>query len=890
MWSRRWVFVIALCVGCYGDPQPSTSPERPEDVVAPQPDEEVLSELVSMTRGRGGPLRRELLFHEDSSGTRVAIMIRDPPAGIEVGARTLLTLQVPTWYRSEVGQTGWSSEYGFVVSTSELHDARSTLAHAAHAVWGHSRDIYVSEVTQSMARAPGLTLDLSVSPVSIEEWSRSQAVELSSLDELGGASLEPRDLLESPHLGVYRGGDVVALAIPKGSEFCEVEAALRRFARHTDLVVGGIASATTALVLGRRSSPETSTLEPLRVESLRLLLDAGASRALAQRCEVDNPFAGIELGDSGAVWVPLRLGPGLEDSELGLLLVMADHELKTSSLGLSQVYAGFERVEPAVNPAREALSRELSRGHRLSMGFDAERAGYILEYEGLEVYAPVRTGSLPLSYESSSRRDLSQARRSAQEFMASTNDPTLARIARYVIVAQILAELGQVSLCDGSSPPSGHAGWAKLEALTYQALLDLRADRIDATQANRRRKTRKRLAELRRLLNGLGEVELERLASDLNHAPMRDPALGSKAARALELLQQDWAKELLASHVGVQRAREAFTRDRSASDGPIGTPRALYVSLEYRDSLGGGHRLGLEVPRHRVDTARAPGAPKLIEQDSRLRAAELHPDDIEYLADLSANFDLSSLRSSRELRKALARSRKGNPSEQTELWALSATEAPRDPARLQVGWRVLASGPSLSSGAAGEGPLLRVARVQQEARYEAIFSAGRGGRAVMLEAGSLAALGHFLNEYHFVGEGPVHIEFGPNMHEPELRALQKTIEALNVPIEVKFRPFDADLHVRSVRFFDEQHSEGRAELKLLLMLEDEVEDPRVLVLDGASRGDPLRSLRGWVSRWARAEPLDARFFEALEVQAKTLGFDIEMILVNHIKLTGLGGP
>lgn len=863
--QRAFLLCSSLLLGCTFSPRSTISPD-PQSQPAQTPEQALDETWAAWTRARR-PLQRGMFYRVSEDGAHVVIILANPARRLEPATLAALEPSLTRERRSPVGDRGSTVDLGLVLPHLGQTQLRSVLAYLRHHLQGDTREAYAWPLELAAARPSDAQLDLKVSASALASWARS-AVRVGSLRAHASASLGLRELLEHPTTGVFRQGQLVLLALAQGASSCSLDPFLQTFAAHGDVIVGAVASAYTTVLVARHAPPEELGLEPMQLESMRSLL--AQPRVLEQSHGLER------LTDASEGWAPVWLGAGLEDTELGLLLLLADHALQVSSLGAEGRFAGFEDPGLRGNPARQQLAAMRARGEPLALSFDASRAGFVVEDEELRIYVPTRTGSLPPAFRNADGREFGELERQAHAFLASSSSHVLARAARYLIFAQAIAELSELAVCEPSAPVGEQGAWDELERLLGDRLAQLRAGQAELEGELKRQASRAHAA-----LRKTKEGELRGLTTLLLQRPTQTAAAVSPRERKLlRPLIDEGGQDMLLTLLGRERVQALF-EGAASSERLLVTPRSVTLQNPTAAGAVGGHLPWSALRRYALDDRVRVGRPRAPRKASS--TITLHPNDADKLAELTLHVGAQTPTRSSALRAALADARSTARALDPDLVEGSAT----GPAGIHVGWRELGSerseqlGDSLDAQGADRAVLLR----RRGPRLEALVVGDRGGAGELLELGSLGALASYLAMGRERLEGArLLVEVEDSVGEVELRGLLRQLQRFGFRDELRVRPHAPDLQVERVRSFDTRWEGERLTLELRLDLPEDPKLARVLVLEGPCRAQLLFGLRGWIAARARLG-IDASFFAELEAFAGSLGFELELALLNHLDVT-----
>jgi hypothetical protein len=205
-----------------------------------------------------------------------------------------------------------------------------------------------------------------------KEWT-SEAGQVMSISQL--LAQENSDLFHS------NAGEV-ALLLSRSD--LDKPTAWEPFLSATDLLLAGTWTETHVLILGRKRMIPTNQLEPLRAATVAQLVTLPNVRSLL---ESRNPLSGqIE---PYRFWAPWFLSPGLEDSELGALLLWSE------SARLTYLSQGRYRLDISPLP-KDSISAPVNETMVHTTPWTTEGAFYQMEQDSVNWLGRSILGGLPL--------------------------------------------------------------------------------------------------------------------------------------------------------------------------------------------------------------------------------------------------------------------------------------------------------------------------------------------------------------------------------------------------------------------------------------------------------------------------------------------------------------
>jgi hypothetical protein len=324
--------------------------------------------------------------------------------------------------------------------------------------YGTSRGFWVDRIISEIS-ARRLIPDLRIPVSDLSGWLDDEKTLWSSADGVGDGR-STRELYAENIPGVFRSGAMVAIVVPRGVRFDDLEPHFRRFATASDLLIG--ASRTNAgglLLFARLRQLPLGVLPPLRIETVARFA-ASPGEHLAQSYERQRIFAGrLKTGQYASWdWAPILLSPQLDDSEFGTLLNLADQILKSWSQHGQVDYFGFAYPRPESFPFGDVAASEYFaqrfRTTSLLFNWNTDGVATITTVNGRDILTNDRTGALPILYmpsdgtgevgakrgsvRSPMQQDADRRAASARDYFSELGDPILVRVVQNVLLCQAL--------------------------------------------------------------------------------------------------------------------------------------------------------------------------------------------------------------------------------------------------------------------------------------------------------------------------------------------------------------------------------------------------------------------------------------------------------------------
>jgi hypothetical protein len=204
------------------------------------------------------------------------------------------------------------------------------------------------------------------------------------------------DIFQSQKTGVFYSQlpGFVIWSLDKKEDISTQRTAIRQFALDSDLILGAISDSSSLVIIGRERESDLMELPPLNVESV-LLLASIEDGELSQSLDVNDLLAGKMSNNRD--WCPTFLSPQLEHTEFGHLLTITDLLLKGWSENGTIHYDEYDYPNPSRYPFDRPLFGKLGL-NELVYNWNTANTMFAYDYDGMNLYALNRTGSLPVSY------------------------------------------------------------------------------------------------------------------------------------------------------------------------------------------------------------------------------------------------------------------------------------------------------------------------------------------------------------------------------------------------------------------------------------------------------------------------------------------------------------
>lgn len=411
------------------------------------------------------PIHDQGLAHCENLQTGRTILVwTEPPPHIPADradsvVRALLTIpsekiEAIQRRRSTLGFDGWVEDLIISIDTREAitkTQLQESLALLATATFGSTYKAEIRNIdnlTRPSGQAPP---PLEVSKEELASWLLGPAAQ--KLTSLTGTPATLKELATKNEIGTFysdRPGLVVALMPRSTSDLLNNYIPdLRKFFVDTDAFIGAIKlSDRRVALIGRERTTSRVDMPPLRLETV-FLLASERSFQLSQSYERRRPFAGKLLAHAGDLlgwdWAPILLSDSIIDTEFGSLLNFTDNMLKSWSESGHISYRGFPHPLPPYYPFGFSGALRSLKTTRLTYNWNTAGVGLVSSIDGLDVFVPRNTGSLPVSYfpegsidnNESAKATLSKAEDDAYSYFSSLRNPLLERALQYACLFQV---------------------------------------------------------------------------------------------------------------------------------------------------------------------------------------------------------------------------------------------------------------------------------------------------------------------------------------------------------------------------------------------------------------------------------------------------------------------
>ncbi len=248
-------------------------------------------------------------------------------------------------------------------------------------------------------------------------------------------------ILKEKKTGVFysRQPGFVIWSIDKKTDIHKQQTDIRKFTLDADLILGAVSDSSSLVIIGRERESDVMELPPLNVETV-LLLASIKDGELSQSLDVNDLLAGKMPNDKD--WCPTFLSPQLEHTEFGHLLTITDVLLKDWSENGTLRYESYDYPKPAHYPFDRPLFGKLGLSE-LVYNWNTANTMFAYDYDGLNLYALNRTGSLPVSYFNSQANYISAGHgyeNTAYNYFSGLCNTDLIRVVQYTSLYQLFID------------------------------------------------------------------------------------------------------------------------------------------------------------------------------------------------------------------------------------------------------------------------------------------------------------------------------------------------------------------------------------------------------------------------------------------------------------------
>lgn len=435
------------------------------------------------------PYPYQVIALDQKPGANMTLILSEPPpisnaaelielvkTTLNVSETAIRRLQYP------VGLDGWLEDLTITLPTSDgpttpvalsdgsviqiSADLANRLEFLSTSVFGTRRGFYLDKIPDTDSTPAQLPLpDLHITIKDITSLAQSKASTWLPLSEDSARTVPFKDISSWRSANTFQDlqSGIVVLLVPPNTDVRSLRGPFRLFAVASDHIVGALKpKGGGLLLLARARTIPLNRLPPLRFETLVSLINS-SGQPLGQSYERQRIFAG-KISDgkhAGWDWAPIYLSPQLQDSEFGVLLNLADQQLKSWSQCSQVRYATFDYPDPNSYPFgnTSASNWMFERTLSPSLIFNWNTRGFVVATETPQgrVVSSAGTAALPVSYivpdEGRPPRILSQllgispdsnapleASGIGSDYFARLGDPLLARVVQNVLLYQIIGD------------------------------------------------------------------------------------------------------------------------------------------------------------------------------------------------------------------------------------------------------------------------------------------------------------------------------------------------------------------------------------------------------------------------------------------------------------------
>jgi hypothetical protein len=463
-------------------------------------------------------------------------------------------------------------------------------------------------------------LDLRVSAADLYRWTFLENEQFGRAGRRATAT--PAAILSGTETGIFYSSQpgLVLWVLPRELNISNRRREARQFAMDSDLILGALQGATQFAVVARERTLPTTSLPPLRFETIELLASV-PRKNLAQSYERTYSLAG-RINDNHHDWAPIYLSPELIDTEYGSLLNMTDQMLKSWTEAGRVRYTNFDYPDPGSFPFGKTGLADTEQ--TVTYNWNTIGVGYKEMIGAYPVFALNRTGALAVSYIAEDDLRLSGQEERAYRYFAQLNNPDLARVVQYAALYQIFREM-KTGKIEWTPPESENPATAAMKELTLDTLRMLRdvdlSERIDPKTPDGAKALieltacRKTLASITLNYQEEGMEDLAGRLSDFRHETRRLPLFARLLKK--EVLPTETAvaaeancREIVSDAAGRARRTKAFQAYQQAwvrpETGWVRTASVVlsgWTTMPEGHNLVGGHNLYSKITELREDPA-----------------------------------------------------------------------------------------------------------------------------------------------------------------------------------------------------------------------------------------------------------------------------------------------
>ena len=351
-----------------------------------------------------------------------------------------------------IGADGWSKDVLLVLPKTDRKVVEQALLYLHRRLFHTIYKAHFLELSQieTVDMRPPERVNYRISVLELRKWLFLEPERFQSIDDIAIKNTSPSvsnlslgTIFDNGIYGVYmsKRKGLVAWILPKSQSLFGFKADIRQFALETDAILGAVADGNSVAIIGKARTASVYAQPPMRTETI-LTLAATEGGHLYQSYERLNPMAGRLSNNKD--WAPAVLSDELLNTEMGSLLNIADHMLKSWSEDGKITYQGFETYPKPKTfmPSVYQAMRTKSLTYNWNASVASVQTKLDIGNENFDFVALNRLNCLPVRYMASGKKDnlgISQqeAEQNGLAYFSGLNDPVLSKVAGYTALFQI---------------------------------------------------------------------------------------------------------------------------------------------------------------------------------------------------------------------------------------------------------------------------------------------------------------------------------------------------------------------------------------------------------------------------------------------------------------------
>ena len=296
-----------------------------------------------------------------------------------------------------MGHDGWVKDIVICVGKATSENIRNLTRKINELVYLSDYKSFAMNLPLDTARIyfSSQSLNYRISLFEINQWFIEDKEPFIDLEDSAKTFCIP-EIFQTQKTGIYYSQlpGFVIWCLDKKADISEKRTSIRQFTLDSDLILGAISDSSTLVIIGRERESDLLELPPLNVETI-LLLASIEDGELSQSLDVNDLLAGKMTNNRD--WCPTFLSSQLEHTEFGHLLTITDLLLKGWSENGTIYYDKYAYPNPKYYPFDRPLFGKLGL-NELVYNWNTANTMFAYDYDGINLYALNRTGSLPVSY------------------------------------------------------------------------------------------------------------------------------------------------------------------------------------------------------------------------------------------------------------------------------------------------------------------------------------------------------------------------------------------------------------------------------------------------------------------------------------------------------------